>query len=89
MELLRKGYEINTGVLYHSEVDFVATSGVRILYIQVVYSIEDQPTAEREYGAFNGIKGEGEKLLVTMDEDSFPMRDGVRHISAWILEDYI
>lgn len=76
-------------MLYNSEVDFVATSGGRTLYIQVAYSIEDQPTAEREYGAFNGIKGEGEKLLVTMDDDSFPMRDGVRHLPAWILEDYI
>lgn len=89
MALLRKGYEINTGVLFNSEVDFVATSGTRTLYIQVAYSIEDQPTAEREYGAFKGIKGEGEKLLVTMDEDSFPMRDGVRHLAVWMLEDNI
>lgn len=89
MSLLRKGYDINTGVLHNSEVDFVATSGGKTLYIQVAYSIEDQPTAEREYGAFKGIKGEGEKLLVTMDDDSFPMRDGVRHIPAWIFEDYI
>lgn len=89
MELLRKGYEINTGVLYNGEVDFVATSGGRILYIQVAYSIEDQPTAEREYGAFKSIKGEGEKLLITMDEDSFPIRDGVRHLPAWVLENYI
>lgn len=28
-------------------------------------------------------------ILVTMDDDSFPMRDGVRHLSAWLLEDYI
>ncbi len=89
MALLRKGYEVNIGVLYNSEVDFVATSGNKTLYIQVAYSIEDHPTAEREYGAFKGIKGEGEKLLVTMDEDSFPVRDGVRHFPAWIFEDYI
>ncbi len=89
MSLLRKKYEINTGVLHNSEVDFVATSGGRTLYIQVAYSIEDQSTAEREYGAFKGIKEEGEKLLITMDEDPFPMRDGVRHLSAWRIEEYI
>ena len=86
MTLLRKGYDVNTGVLHNGEVDFVATSGGRILYIQVAYSVEDYTTAEREYRAFKSIKGEGEKLLVTMDEDPFPMRDGVRHLSAWELE---
>lgn len=89
MTLLRKGYEVNTGVLHNSEVDFVATSSYRTLYVQVAYSIEDRLTAEREYGAFKGIWGEGEKLLVTMDEDRFPMRDGVRHISAWLLEELL
>lgn len=89
MTLLRKDYEVNTGVLYNGEVDFVASSGVRTLYIQVAYSIEDQYTAEREYGAFKGIKGVGEMLLVTMDEEPFPIRDGVRHVSAWHLEDLL
>lgn len=85
MTLLRKGYEVNTGVLHNSEVDFVATSSYRTLYVQVAYGIEDRPTTEREYGVFKGIRREGEKLLVTMDDDRFPMRDGVRHISAWNL----
>lgn len=89
MTLLRKGYEVNTGVLHHGEVDFVATSSYRTIYVQVAYSIEDRPTAEREYGAFEGICGEGEKFLVTMDEGTFSMRDGVRHISAWDLEELL
>ena len=89
MTLLRKGYEVNTGVLYNAEVDFVAKSGRKLLYIQVAYSIEDLSTAEREYDAFKGIKGEGEKLLITMDDDTFPIRDGVRHIHAWESENIL
>lgn len=89
MTLVRNGYEVNTGVLYNGEIDFVAKSGRDILYCQVAYSVEDQITAGREYGAFKGIKGEGEKLLITMDEDTLPMRDGVRHISAWNLEEFL
>ena len=57
--------------------------------MQVAYSVEDHSTAEREYSAFKGIKGEGEKILVTKDEDTFQMRDGVRHISAWEFEIFI
>lgn len=87
MTLLMKGYEINTGVLHNGEIDFVATLAGRKLYIQVSYSVEDHYTAEREYGAFAGIKGEGERLLVTMDDDTRPIRNGVRHIQAWNLEE--
>lgn len=87
--LVRNGYTVNTGVLYNCEVDFVATTPKRTLYVQVSYSVEDPSTAEREYGAFKGIKGEGEKLLVTMDEEPFPVRDGVIHLSAWMLEDIL
>lgn len=89
LTLSRKGYQVNTGVLHNAEVDFVATKERRILYVQVAYSVEDHSTAEREYSAFKGIKGEGEKILVTMDEDTFQMRDGVRHISAWEFEIFI
>lgn len=89
MTLLRKGYDVNTGVLHNGEIDFVAKSGRNILYVQVAYSIEDQTTAEREYCSFKNIKGEGEKLLITMDEETFPTRDGVRHLPAWDLEDYL
>lgn len=89
MTLLRKGFEVNTGVLLNTEIDFVAKSGRNLLYIQVAYSIEDPSTASREYGAFGGIRGEGEKLLVTMDEEAFMTRDGVRHLSAWDLEDFL
>lgn len=89
MILLRNEYEVNTGVLHNGEIDFIAKSGSTTLYIQVAYSVEDEVTALREYSAFNGIKGEGEKLLITMDEDTFPMRDGVRHLSAWNLEQFI
>lgn len=89
MSLLRKGYEVNTGVLHGAEIDFVAKSGRHTLYIQVAYSVEDQTTAAREYGAFNGINGEGEKIIITMDEDILPMRDGVRHLSAWELDDFL
>lgn len=89
MALVRNGYRVNTGVLYNSEVDFVATTSKRTLYVQVAYSIGDPTTAEREYRAFKAIKGEGEKLLVTMDDEPFPVRDGVHHLQAWTLEDIL
>lgn len=89
LTLLRKGYKVNTGVLRNGEIDFVATLRERTIYLQVAYSVEDQSTAEREYAGFIDIKGDGEKLLITMDEDPLPTRNGVRHIAAWQLDEAI
>lgn len=83
MELLRKGYKVHTGVLQKGEIDFVATKGARTLFIQVAYQVEDEATMEREYAPFRQILGVGEKILITMDDDILPARDGVRHIQAW------
>lgn len=83
MELLRKDYKVHTGMLQNGEIDFVATKDARILFIQVAYQIEDQATLEREYAPFGQIRGVGEKILITMDDDILPIRDGVLHIQAW------
>ncbi|MDE6338511.1 MAG: ATP-binding protein [Muribaculaceae bacterium] len=83
MELLRAGYNVSVGVWNNLEIDFVATSPGRQLYIQVAYMIEDEATAAREYGALEKIKGIGEKLLITLDDVVYPMRNGVLHVQAW------
>lgn len=85
MELLRKGYEVTTGVMRDKEVDFIARMEDATLYVQVAYMLTDAATAEREYGALESVKGEGEKLLVTLDDDLYPTRNGIRHIQAWLL----
>lgn len=89
LTLIRKGYKVDTGVVRNGEIDFVATIAGRKLFIQVAYVIADEETLEREYRVFKSIKGEGEKYLVTLDDDLFPVRDGVRHIQAWNLSSWI
>lgn len=85
MELLRRGYKVNTGIIRDREVDFIATDEHTTLYIQVAYMLTDESTAEREYASLECINGIGERLLVTLDDFSFPTRNGIRHIQAWKL----
>jgi hypothetical protein len=40
------------GEMRNTEIDFVAKREDRILYLQVVYLLTDEPTIEYEYGAF-------------------------------------
>ena len=89
MELIRKGYKVNTGVIRDKEIDFIAVRNDRIIYVQVAYILTDEVTAEREYASLEYVKGIGEKFLVTLDDVSYPIRNGVRHIQAWEFHKYI
>lgn len=83
MEFIRKGYLVNTGVVKGREVDFTASKEGRTIYAQVAYAISDEDTARREYESLEYVKGEGEKYLISMDDDRLPMRNGVQHLRAW------
>lgn len=85
MEFVRKGYVVNRGVVKGHEVDFIARKDGRTIYAQVAYTVHDEETAQREYESLDCVKGEGEKFLITMDDDLLPMRNGVCHLQAWEL----
>ena len=52
-ELIVKGYDVFTGKTKKGEIDFVATKPNKKIYIQVAFSIPNEETKEREFGAFN------------------------------------
>jgi len=89
LELRRKGYNVYVGSLQNKEVDFVAQKNDRTLYIQSAYLLADETTIEREYAALNAIQDHHEKILLSMDEFHFPNRNGIRHVQAWNLADYV
>ena len=51
------------------EVDFVAQNGSKKMYIQVAYLLSSQDTVEREFGAYDAIRDNYPKFLLTLDED--------------------
>ncbi len=89
MELLRKGYKVNTGIIRDKEVDFIATKNDMTLYVQVAYMLTDDATAQREYASLESVNSIGEKLLVTLDDITYPTRNGIRHVQVWRLDEVI
>ena len=87
LELRRAGFQIYTGVMYDKEVDFVAIKGDRVVYLQCAYLLADEQTAQREYASLESIQDHFEKILVTLDDVSFPSNKGIRHVQAWNLID--
>lgn len=80
MELLRRGYNVTVGKSGEKEIDFIATKQNHKLYIQVAYLLASEETIQREFGAYNTIRDNFPKYVVSYDE--FDMsRDGLKHMN--------
>ena len=89
LELCRAGFDVYVGSLRNKEVDFVARKADRIIYLQSAYMLSDNITVEREYSSLEAIDDNFEKIVVSLDEITMPLRDGIKHIQAWKLGDVI
>jgi uncharacterized protein len=49
----------------------------------------DEPTIEREYSALDAIHDNFEKVVVSVDESTLPLRNGIKHIQAWNLPEIL
>ncbi len=78
MELLRRGYAVNTGRVGEKEIDFVASKANEKIYIQVTYLLASESTKEREFNVYNSVKDSWPKYVVSMDEIDMS-RDGIKH----------
>ena len=80
LEFLRRGYEVTVGRNGTKEIDFVLNRRGEKIYVQVAYLLASEETIEREFGAYDGIRDNFPKYVVSLDE--FDMsRDGIRHVN--------
>ena len=89
IELKRQGFQVYTGVLPQKEVDFVAQRAERVMYVQCAYLLADEATIKREYSALNAISDHYEKWVLSLDDISFPVQNGIRHVQAWQFDEFL
>ncbi|MCI7742037.1 MAG: ATP-binding protein [Clostridiales bacterium] len=78
LELLRRGYEVTVGRSGDKEIDFVCNKRGEKLYVQVAYLLASDETVAREFGAYDNIRDNYPKYVVSLDE--FDMsRNGIKH----------
>lgn len=78
LELLRRGYEITVGRYGDKEIDFVCHKRDEKLYVQVTYLLASDETIQREFRAYDNIRDNFPKYVVSLDE--FDMsRNGIKH----------
>lgn len=78
LELLRRGYRIHIGKVGETEVDFVAETPQRKLYIQVAESMASAEVRERELRPLQQIPDHHEKRVLCMDRSFVTSYDGIR-----------
>ena len=83
LNLKRAGFKVYTGVFRDKEVDFVALKDDKILYVQATYLMIDEKTIEREYLPLELISDNYEKIVVSLDDISFPQKNGIKHEQIW------
>lgn len=86
-ELVSRGYEVHIGILRNAEIDFIAQKGNQKEYFQVCYLLASEETIKREFGAFNSVKDNYPKYVLSLDKFDFS-QDGIIHknIIEWLLE---
>ncbi len=78
-ELIYMGYSVKLYSNAGKEIDFMATKGGKIYFIQVAYSVVDSKAYSREMGAFSNMDNSAQKILITTDDIDYSTST-VRHI---------
>lgn len=80
---------VYVSAMRNREIDFVAIKGDRKIYVQVAYMLIDQETIQREYSALEVVDDNFEKFVVSLDDIALPLREGIKHVPAWMFEKII
>lgn len=84
-ELIYMGYEVYFYNNNGREIDFLATKGNKQYFVQVAYSVAEDKTYQREFGAFGNIDNLSQKIIITNDELDYSTAT-VKHIK---LKDFL
>lgn len=83
-ELRRRRYKVCTGKVDDKEVDFIAQGDDDIpRYVQVAVSVKETKKLAQELSAFNSVKDNYPKFILTMDQVYVPDHSGVRTINVY------
>ena len=81
-ELVNRGYDVYIGKTSKGEVDFLALKNDGVKYIQVCYDLSNEETRKREFGAYDLIKDQYPKYVISMNQEDYSM-NGIQHLNIF------
>ena len=78
-ELVYMGYNVSVFDNNGREIDFLAEKDGLRYYVQVAYSVAEDKTYEREFGAFRDISQADKKIIITNDDIDYSTSN-IQHI---------
>ena len=81
MELLRRSCSVTVGKAGEKEIDFVCEKDGQKFYVQVCYLLASEETIRREFGAYDLVRDNFPKYVLSMDELDFS-RNGIKHLNV-------
>ena len=87
-ELIRRGYDVAIGKIDNSEVDFIATTADKKIYIQVTESMNNEIVRERELRPLQKIKDNYEKIILSLDPGLTASYEGIKSLNVidWLIQ---
>lgn len=87
-ELINRGCEVYVGKTVKGEIDFIVMNDGEKSYYQALYLLADEKVVDREFGAYESVRDNFPKYVLSMDKLDFS-RDGIVHknILDFLLED--
>ena len=87
-ELLRRGYDVAIGKIDQAEVDFIATTADKKVYIQVTESMRSEEVRMRELAPLQKIRDNYEKIILTPEPGLDASYEGIqsKNLMEWLLE---
>ena len=80
-ELLYRGYEIRSGWKGSREIDFIASKGNEIKYIQVTLYLRNEAIVNREFGNLLEIDDNYPKMVISADAQYLNTVKGIEHMN--------
>jgi predicted AAA+ superfamily ATPase len=85
LHFLMAGYTIYVGAMLNKEVDFIIEKGNQRQYIQATYLLAEPDIIKREFGNLEVINDHYPKKVISLDDASIGIRNGIEHTCAWNL----
>ena len=73
--------KVNAKKLRDGEIDFTVINGNKKCFVQVSYYMESESTLKREYGAFDKMRDNSPKYVISLDKKD-TSRNGITHMNV-------